>query len=68
MAQTTPTFYTVDQACKMLQVCRRTLLKLVSARDIPHMRVGSQIRFTPEHLAKFTERKTVATRRKGAEA
>ena len=68
MANTTPIFYTVDEAAKLLQVCRRTLLKLVSARDIPHLRVGRQIRFTPDHIAKFSERATVTTRRKGAQA
>lgn len=41
-----------------MEVCSLTL-------NVSH---DGQIRFTPDHIAKFSERATVTTRRKGAQA
>lgn len=56
-------FLTVPEVASLLQISERTLRKLVLGREIPHARVGRQIRFTQDHLDKFISRTTVPTRR-----
>lgn len=43
---------TYPEAARFLRVSRSTLCRWVQARRIPHLRVGTQVRFDPEVLKK----------------
>lgn len=42
---------TIDQAAEWLGIPAHTLRKLVSARSVPHTRIGRHVRFSADHLA-----------------
>jgi excisionase family DNA binding protein len=42
--------FTISEAAALLNVPDGWLRKKVSARDVPHTRLGKHVRFTPEHL------------------
>lgn len=45
--------FTIDEAAAVLHVPRSWLRDRVSARLVPHTRLGRHVRFTPEHLAQI---------------
>lgn len=45
--------YTLGEAAERLRVSPSWLKKRVSARAIPHTRIGRHIRFTDDHLAQI---------------
>lgn len=47
---TTPMLWTVAQAAKELQVSEKHLYRLCREKRIPHVRVGSALRFSPTDL------------------
>lgn len=42
--------FTISEAAALLNVPEGWLRKKVSAREVPHTRLGKHVRFTPEHL------------------
>lgn len=52
---------TVREASRALKVHENTLYELVRRREIPHLRVGRQIRFPAGALAAWVERQAVAS-------
>lgn len=50
----------VAEAAEALGVSRSEIYKLVNNRQLSHLRVGSRVLFTPEHLEQFIEDNTVA--------
>ena len=46
------TLYTVNQVALLLGITRMTVYRLVRDGDLPHVRVGSQLRFTAVALRK----------------
>jgi excisionase family DNA binding protein len=49
-------YLTLKQVAVRLQVCTKTVRRLISEKDIPVARVGRQIRILPEHVALFASR------------
>lgn len=45
LSDTTKYFLKREEAAQMLQISVRTLDKLTKAKQIPHLRVGRQVRF-----------------------
>ncbi len=41
----------IDQAAEVLGIPAKTLAGMVTARTVPHTRIGKHVRFTDEHLA-----------------
>jgi excisionase family DNA binding protein len=52
-AVTTQPLLSVPETARLLNVSVRTLYALVARDDIPHVRVGGQIRFVPEALEEW---------------
>ena len=48
---------TLGQVAAHLQVCKRTVSRLISKLDIPVVRVGNQVRIPARHLALFLTKK-----------
>ena len=48
-----PTLYTVNQVALLLDVTRMTVYRLVHDKELPHVPVGGQFRFTAKALRKF---------------
>lgn len=42
---------TIEDAAQVLSIPATTLAKMVTARQVPHTKVGKHIRFTPGHIA-----------------
>ena len=48
---------TIQQVAEQLQVCTKTVRRLISRLDVPVVYVGSQIRVPGQHLALFLQKK-----------
>ena len=48
-----PGLLTIDQAAALLNVPRSWLRDKVTTRQVPHLRLGRHVRFTPEHLQRI---------------
>lgn len=48
---------TLKQVADMLQVCVKTVRRLIKKKKIPIVTVGSQIRVPAEHVALFTTKR-----------
>jgi excisionase family DNA binding protein len=42
--------YTVKELAEMMKMSPRTIYKLVNQREVTHLRIKRQIRFTKEHV------------------
>jgi excisionase family DNA binding protein len=60
--------YTVQQAAKELGVAPITVRRMVRAAELPHRRIGSLIRFTPDDLAAYVSGAAVPARKSAKEA
>jgi excisionase family DNA binding protein len=54
--------YTVQQAAKELGVSPVSVRRMVRAAELPHRRIGSLIRFTPDDLAAYVAAAAVPAR------
>jgi excisionase family DNA binding protein len=48
-------FLTLQQAADMLQVCRRTVLRMAKRKELPAFKLGGQWRVRENELAKWLE-------------
>lgn len=53
-----PPLLTIAEVAQALRCSKRTVEHLVSARSIRVVRIGRMVRFRPEDVAQFVERKT----------
>jgi excisionase family DNA binding protein len=49
-------YLTIKQVAALLQVCTKTVRRLIREKGIPVIRVGRQIRIPVEHVALFTSK------------
>jgi excisionase family DNA binding protein len=49
-------YLTLKQVAALLQVCTKTVRRLIREKGIPVTRVGRQIRIFPEHVALFASK------------
>lgn len=53
ISTTTDQWLTVTELAQKVQLSGETIRRLVRAKRIPHLRIGHNIRFSPEHLAEI---------------
>lgn len=51
-----PELLTLVQVAELLQVCVRTVRRLIDKHNIPISRVGQQIRISADHVPLFTRK------------
>ena len=49
-------FYTLDEVCKILNVCRQTIVKAVGRGDLQAIMIGRQWRFPKESFKRSLEK------------
>jgi excisionase family DNA binding protein len=55
--------FTVQQAAKELGISAISVRRMVRAAELPHRRIGSLIRFTPDDLAAYVSGAAVPARK-----
>ena len=66
-AQATSDVLDVEETARLLRVGRNTIYELVGRNEIPHRRLGKQIRFSRDALMSWLGGGHGGTRRKGNE-
>ncbi len=55
--QSPPTFLTIKQVAAQLQVCTKTVRRLIKKHNVPIVQVGRQIRVPTQHVAMLITKK-----------
>jgi excisionase family DNA binding protein len=50
---------TIDEAAAILRISKLTLYKYVSARTVPHVKVGARVLFREEDLSSWIEARVI---------
>jgi excisionase family DNA binding protein len=53
------TLLTIEQVCEKLQVSRPTINRWMAEKKISYVKAGKRVRFRPEHLEEWIDKKTI---------
>jgi excisionase family DNA binding protein len=56
---------TVSDVSKILNISEKTVRRWIKAGKLTYIKMGSEIRFKPEHLEEWIEARTIKSRHKG---
>lgn len=59
-ADTLPNLLDIDQRAAHLGICHRHVRRLIAERRIPYVKVGRLVRFGPNDIATWVDRRRVA--------
>lgn len=59
-AQKVSRFLTLNQAAQMLQVSKRTLIRLLHRKDMPGLKIGGQWRIPESQFQEWVEHRTAS--------
>lgn len=58
--ESTKTLLTVDEAREVLRIGRNVMYELIKNQDVPHIKIGKQIRIPSDEFMKWIKSQTIA--------